>query len=665
MQKVEIYIEGEALELSDQTRIGITYQANNIGELQKRQGNFTNTFKIPLTLSNMSALQWSNVISSNTSLPYTKSGATYIEEGIEIISDGEAIIQKVDQDFIFINIVSGNVDLAKAIGDLIVGDLYIGEAFDWNIGNVFNSRWSLTYYIFPFIDWRTDKDTYLATAEVDAREMLPCVVIPEMFTRLEAFTGYQFTGDYLQSLDHSKMILTPDEFTIKDENLEDQTLKSSKVTIAEIHPIDSSSSWTLIPEGTGSITEADNPNTHNVFDTGFSGGVYYPLVNERVVFQYVATIGINWIRDEFYGFGESELTRRVDVVAKIWQFDGVSTTTLLAQKAVGSQSGTLSDFNPAREDFKMVCDIKTPKINIVGGYQYYVEILATYERHDNIDSRARIYATDSQDEFRVIPDSVLVFENPLDFSDLFRMSVKDVLKDILNLRGIIIQTNSYTKEVQFNFFQDLISNKSIAKDWSSKVDVRSHQMAFRFGKYGQVNNFLFSERDDVPNGLGDYYFNLSDETLDDEVDVVKMKHPATVEENRYLGVNVPKIEGIDQDNAWNKPDWRLLQLDTRDSFSINYTDGVNNTATTSTLPFAEFIGFDELVPEFYQALTGILDKTKAITLIMKLTAVDIQKLDFSIPIFLDVPDLDLHAYFYINKISNYKQGFTPVEFVRL
>ena len=52
-------------------------------------------------------------------------------------------------------------------------------------------------------------------------------------------------------------------------------------------------------------------------------------------------------------------------------------------------------------------------------------------------------------------------------------------------------------------------------------------------------------------------------------------------------------------------------------------------------------------------------------LVFKLTPLDIQELDFSIPVFLDVAEMDINGYFYINKISNYSGGLTSCELIRL
>jgi hypothetical protein len=601
----------------------------------------------------MEALEWSNVMTSATVLPYRANSATYIEEGIEIVSDGEAIIQKTDQDFIYLNFVGGNVDLSKAIGDVIVGDLYADDlTHTWNLTNVYNSRLNNEYYIYPFVDWRTDIDTFYTTPTVDIRQMIPTATAKGFFDRLQSHTGYSFVGAYLDSDVHKNMIISPNELSILDENLSE--------TSAEV--IDYALSTTfIIPalEGSGYVQQ-NFPLTLAIDGPGFFQGSYYPVVNEVGRLRFKGTLAAR----ELYingglGFLETPETREYWFVVQIKR-DG----TVIAEYTETHQIGQIYDLDSFRE-FNI--DLQTPEQILLSGSQYFVNIIFNVEKHSNADVQVDFgFTPDRYAKFTRFESPGIVSGSDINFRDLFRMKAKDVLKDILNLRGIIIQTNSYTKEVQFNYLQDLKNNIPIAKDWSDKIDTRSHTLFFKFGKYAQRNNLIFKERDDVPDGLGDYYFNVDDQTLEAETDVVKLKHPATVEQSRYLGGNIPMIEAIDSLSKWNKPDWRILQLRTEtSSFDVTWTDGTSNLVASDKIPFARFVPFNDLVPNFYNVLTEILDRTKALLLPVKLTAIDIQELDHVIPIYLDVPELDINGYFYINKISNYKQGFVPVEFVRL
>ena len=120
----ELIINNRRVDLGENTNIGLTFCANNIGELQNRQGNFTNTFKLPTSKTNKEIFEWSHLQTSSSLMPYNKLKATYRQNGIEIISDGIAEIQSTDSNFFYINVYSGNTDLLESIGDLTVGELY-------------------------------------------------------------------------------------------------------------------------------------------------------------------------------------------------------------------------------------------------------------------------------------------------------------------------------------------------------------------------------------------------------------------------------------------------------------------------------------------------------------------------------------------------------------
>lgn len=651
MQENQLFINGKEIELSDATRIGVTYQANNLGELRNRQGNFTNTFKVPRTRKNEFNLEHVSIMTSATLVPYRKSEATYIEGGLELISRGEAIIQNSDEKYIYINIVGGNVDLSKAIGDVIVGELYQDDASHlWDFQNVFNSRWGTEYYIYPFIDWRIDINSFYGSPTVDPRQMLPACVVTGLFDRLEQYTGFNFTGSYIESEEHKNMILTPDHFSLNEDFIDDVELKASIAFGSFNLPV---------PEGNGYV-QSFYPIAMAFNDPSFFNGIYYPPTNQVGRLRWNANFVIRQLYDNGgLGFLEFPQTREFWFIAQIKNNSGA----VLAEKTFEHQIGEVYDLDSF---IPFVIDIQTPEMILLAGEGYFCNIIVWAEQHSNADTIIEFGFSNNDSIFSKSPGTSLVYGNEIRFVDLFRMSAKDVLKDILQLRGVVLQTNSYTREVQFNFFQDLIDNKPIAKDWSDKVDIRSHNLSFKFGKYGQRNWLRFKANDSVEDNLGDYYFDIDDQTLADEVDVVQLKHSATEEATRYLGSNIPTIEAVDSLNKWQKPGWRLLQIDRQiTTHQVNYNDGTSSVNTTDSIPFTQFEGFNELVPKYYEILTDILDRTKVIVLPIKLDATDIQELDFVIPIFLDVPELDVNGYFYINKISNYKEGVTPVELVRI
>ena len=124
---IRLIIAGKEIELSENSKIGVTYQANEIGELQNRQGNVSNLFKIPLTRNNILSLEFVHNIQSPTLFPYKKTLGTIIDNGIEIVSDGEVLIVNTDLNFAYVNVAGGNLDFISAIGEKTIGSLFIND----------------------------------------------------------------------------------------------------------------------------------------------------------------------------------------------------------------------------------------------------------------------------------------------------------------------------------------------------------------------------------------------------------------------------------------------------------------------------------------------------------------------------------------------------------
>lgn len=133
---------------------------------------------------------------------------------------------------------------------------------------------------------------------------------------------------------------------------------------------------------------------------------------------------------------------------------------------------------------------------------------------------------------------------------------------------------------------------------------------------------------------------------------------------------------------------RVLFLNKVDSSTFpNTTDGIEffsapstvnnfpegNQTVTTNIPLTWFIdkshannlGFaDSLIADYYGSILDLVERYKKVTVGIRLNAVDINRLDFTKPVFIQY----FNAYFYINKINGYQPGdnnSTEVELVKI
>lgn len=648
----ELYINNKLIELSDNTPIGITYCANNIGELQNRNSSFSNTIKIPITQNNKASLDWSHLVNSSTNLPYIKLKATYIENGIELVSNGSAIIDSVDENYFNINILSGNFDLSELLEDKTVGELYGSESFLWNKANIIASNNKSQPYIYPIIDWHSDSDEFFTKDNVAKCDyLLPCLRVKDVFKKIEDYIKFSFTGSYIESTDHDNMVITPDFFDYVTPSTIKATNKASGL-------------WKnifQIPTGNfPTYYKKVNYPKLDTFEVGMNYTNAYKTYFQPSVFKYgslkfSSTINILWLANGGYGVFQTKEKQNISVQAQI--IDDLDNVICQVDNIINED--VKLNYNK-----ELVVDITTPEdFAFIPSRRYSIKINVFVAPHSNMASNLHVgVKLNTTDLFLFTESNFIGFNQSIKYVDIFRMKVKDVLKDILNLRGLIIQTNSYLRTIQINNFDHLRKNKSIAKNWSDKVNSIS-SLKYTFGNYAQKNNLKFKDIESVKKEYGDSYFSISNLNLDIEKTAVQINHPATEQKNKHLGANIPKVTGLDINREWKKPQYRILTLNIEFRI-VNYTDTTSTTEVYKA-PFCKFETFAEIIPKHYKVLNEILENTKVITAILKLNGKDVNELDFSIPIYLDVPEYSISNYFYINRINNYRKGLTNVELVRL
>jgi hypothetical protein len=629
----ELYINGSIADLSDFSIIGVTKQTNDIGELQNRQGDFTNTFKLPLSNKNVALCGIPNDVQSNSSIPYQILNITYIQNGVTIVTNGRGVIEAVNE-FIELSVTAGNTSLSDAIGDITVGDLF-DSTFTWNLTNVIDTN---DYWIFPLIDWRSDIDTYFDTADTDARFMLPCLKMPEFFQRLETYTGFQFDGTFINSSDFNQMVISPSDF-VRTATLE----------------VNSGSWWgdgfsfnylfvtTTTMSGFSSVFVA--PKTDTFTSAEFTQGTtpqFDPSVNKVGVLKYTTRIITQRFRD-----GTANDNLGLYIKASIVNH---TDSVVLAEFTTEVYTSKLNIGQPG--DF--VIALETDEMTFDSTKQYRCYFVVYYENYGGIETDLSVKIVSTKFAFN--QTKAILFNSLISFRDLFRMKAKDVYKDVLNLRCLMLQTDNYSNITRLDYFNDIQNKTPI--DWTSKLDVSAKNISFTFGKYARRNWLRFKNNTNVQDQIGDAYFDVSNDNLEAEKDVIKLSHPATEQRSKFDGVNIPKIKAIDSDLQWNKPDYRILNVALQ-PIEVDYTDGTTTTTVTES-PVANFIGGDLIIQNYYDSIQAILDKSKVVNLPFRLSAVDIGNIDYLTPIYVEC-----FGTFYLNKINAFKGDVTFCELVRL
>jgi len=697
MDQIQLYLNDQRVDLSDDNPIALTFQINNLAEVQNQQGNTSNQFKLPLTQRNRQILGFPDDIAFTTSLPYQQYQARLLQDGLEILPYGIGELNGIDQDTANITILSGNVDFFDAIDGKLYdmgdstsvwsnyGQSLLWKPFDhtWNIDNMADSQTYTDGWIYPIVDYGAIDPTIFSTP-IDVRYQRPGFFIKTAIDLLLKSARYKGAGSLFGDPLYPLMIAQFSNGSFQHGTDYQNQTDDRGLSVANVMQLTLNHPDARNPGGTLTWNSIISDPSNQ-----FSGGALYTsnYVNNDVIvtvtFPHVFLFG------QLMHNGN---TSKITVYLFYRDPSGIPDTQLTSfdfsfegygEKKAGNPPGsdpngwTRLD-NSSGSDIIASIDIYNTVISFQTTLPKNGGIYVGYGWHGAQPSYAYFYpgytfVIKSQNE-TVQYGQVVQCERI--FPDI---SQKDLLKDTLQRFGIICQTDNTTKTISFNSFNDIVNNIPIAKDWSSKCLNQGKQIAFQLGNYAQDNYMQYQTDPNIlPLKYGWSQIRINDQTL--PANATLFESPFGPSFNRpYYGGTIAQITTIDNTSSDKSfsigVEPRILIDQKLNIGALNKTvtliDDTGNQRVINDIistPYfykpdgAYSLMFDDLRKKYYPQLEKILTQTKKVIRYILLTPRDILELDLLIPVYIQQDS----AYYYINKIDSWRKGQpTKVELVKL
>jgi hypothetical protein len=220
MTTLQLYLNNQLVDLSDDNPMALTFQINNLAEVKNQQGNTSNQFKLPLTQRNRRILGFPDEIAFTDDKPYQQYPAKIIQDGLEIIPYGVAELNGIDQDTAAITVLSGNVDFFDAIDGKIYdmgdstnlitqnGQNLVWQPYDhlWTVQNAVKSQTNTDGWIWPVVDYGNLVYNPSGQCEVNVRYLRPGFFIKTAIDLILKAVGYKGTGSLLHNPLYSNLI---------------------------------------------------------------------------------------------------------------------------------------------------------------------------------------------------------------------------------------------------------------------------------------------------------------------------------------------------------------------------------------------------------------------------------------------------------------------------
>jgi hypothetical protein len=648
---VILYFNGKRLDLDPKTVIAQTKQVNDLNNIETRQANYTNKFKVPKTASNIKAMEFLTLVGNESNIPYQKNECSlYSSTGECFVYKGWAIVNDAGDSF-DITIYDGIIDLYKAIENKTLADLNLSQyEHDKDVNTVKYSWSGAAPYIYILADYNGDTgDT--ANRVVNTDYLVPAIKI-EFLWQLIFFTfNIEVpTGSVFFSPEFKDIYMTYPKGV---EAIDSETVifDSNDYGYRSAIPVTTSTPGQLNKY----FARYNTATVHNISDTDHIHlnadvtGLYRLEIsgslNTRFAVQNDLGSGYFDANARLYLAKNAEGQNAIQAV----QFDSDLVSNVESKKPF--QANRIFSLS-AGDSISLVIgpvnlDPGFGQTFIISNLQNTLEVKLSKVEAGNVD-----------------------FENS--FADF---SIRDFLTEVVHRFGLTIFKDKYTNAYEFRTLQEHLQTAQKV-DWSNKFDKKISEDWLNT-TYAQRNWFRYNYND-KESSYNDNYIIVNNKNLEDNRDVIKSKiYSPERDFVNYLN---------ERTNCYKLWDKELVEATDTEPASVNYKaldkryyfmrakrvdDNIiviskklqqQTIATTYYRESFQGLSFGNIIQRYYGPLSKVLDKSIMITVDLWLTDTDIVNFDFRKQYYFE----QLSNYFIVNKIINYIPGrVTRCELIRV
>lgn len=236
----EVYINNYLIELAE-SKISQTFQLNDVGDLANRQTSYTNKFKAPKTPKNVKTMNYLGLVGKAVSkapysFPYKRPSAKIVEEGIEIVSNGYAVVSDDDENYYNIVIYGGEKNFFEAIKDLTIQDVYPNTLFTYTVNNLNNAMERTSNFVFSVLlynnftrTWANNQNEYLPTTLYYTERMTPQFFLKDLFKYIFDYLGYEVVHNFDEDVLWEVLLTNASQSVVNFDNKYGDTFNLKKV----------------------------------------------------------------------------------------------------------------------------------------------------------------------------------------------------------------------------------------------------------------------------------------------------------------------------------------------------------------------------------------------------------------------------------------------------
>ena len=207
MNIVELEISGVIMPLTN-TKVSLTSQVNNIGELKDRQATFTNKFTVKDTPKIQKLFAGLGLVGNVSVAPYRVLKSRLIYNGVTVLVNGNAYITGRDANGYKITIYDGNIFLFQEIGNKALNELNYSDLDHSLNAQVFEDSFdNVEGYIYGI----SNNGQFTPTASPEGIQLnyqIPSVFIHTIWDKIFNETSFSYSGAIFETQKFKDLVNT-------------------------------------------------------------------------------------------------------------------------------------------------------------------------------------------------------------------------------------------------------------------------------------------------------------------------------------------------------------------------------------------------------------------------------------------------------------------------
>jgi len=681
MPDVKLYINNQLCDLVGDESIEVDYTIFDITKIGSRGGARSYEFNLPKTNRNKAILENPEMVNNLSAVVYDRNPAIVLVDGVDMLIRFAEVTSV--KNFYAIRLYGGNSGFYDIIRDLYLKDLsnICDYQHYWSYDNVVNSRHNTSGYIYPLVDWHTDSpNSYISdiAREIEVSAMLPALFFEQVIQKTIEDAGYV----YVNNAPADEVLLLPCSVTPK--RKANAALYEGKLSNSETFflqdPVDGglfSYFWGL---GFDTIVGGCSNFWSAFLNPPFPTFIIY--YGNKISFKVEWNITI--INTSPNDFNNITLVMSTDVGTTILPSARNSNNyyeevfSCPAGQEVNLQ-GSVTLITDSRAGLQF--DINYFRCWIGGLYKNYASLIIQQKAGSSVViSDVQVLQENPNVFYLDTPniDSYITVGGMWDYKQI------EVIKNYCLLLGLMLIVDEVGKRIIFEKFDKVLSNLSLAYDWSNIIDESEEaEIVFLGATYGQESNFIWKSDEPEAKPAGtDGTIHIDNKNLKTSVDVVVMDYASSYSKILLDRMQVPTIPIFTSGVAEGDLTPRVLYHKKYTGAELTpsgdltyYRSGtlIPHLVVSDDIPVAWFLNTDKennlgfannILETRYTALEAIIQRYKNLKILVRLSASDINQIDFTVPVFIR----KYESYFYISSIKGFsytESKSTLVELVKL